>query len=153
MLENIMERFNIRDKVFVVTTDNASNIVASINSLENINLVRCFAHSVQLVIISIYFLFCNYIFIIGAIKDDDLISKCRSVVKLIRNKKWLNDLFKQFQDRNNVIDLATEVELQESDRINTEESAQDKEKAVELDNEYEFIQPLKKLQPLNLIQV
>jgi len=48
-LENILDNWNIREKIFTITTDNASNMKKCVRDME-INQLGCSAHTLQLVI-------------------------------------------------------------------------------------------------------
>jgi hypothetical protein len=49
-LESILEEWNIRDKVYAITTDNGSNVKKAINDMENIKWLGCVAHTLHLVV-------------------------------------------------------------------------------------------------------
>jgi hypothetical protein len=49
-LENILNEWNIREKVFTITTDNASNMKKCVNDMEEVNHLGCSAHTLQLVV-------------------------------------------------------------------------------------------------------
>ena len=49
-LESILNEWGIREKVFIITTDNASNMKKCVQSIEGVNRLGCTAHTLQLVI-------------------------------------------------------------------------------------------------------
>ena len=49
-LEGILNEWGIRDKVFTITTDNASNMKKCVQDMEGVNRLGCTAHTLQLVI-------------------------------------------------------------------------------------------------------
>ena len=49
-LENILNEWGIREKVFIITTDNASNMKKCVQDMEGVNRLGCTAHTLQLVI-------------------------------------------------------------------------------------------------------
>lgn len=49
-LESILEEWNIRNKVYAITTDNGSNVKKAINDMEEVKWLGCTAHTLHLVI-------------------------------------------------------------------------------------------------------
>ena len=49
-LESILNEWGIREKVFTVTTDNASNMKKCVEDMEGVNRLGCTAHMLQLII-------------------------------------------------------------------------------------------------------
>lgn len=49
-LESILNEWGIREKVFTITTDNASNMKKCVQDMEGVNRLGCTAHTLQLVI-------------------------------------------------------------------------------------------------------
>ncbi|GBC33124.2 zinc finger BED domain-containing protein 4-like [Rhizophagus irregularis DAOM 181602=DAOM 197198] len=49
-LEEVFNEWNLRDKVFTITTDNAANIKKAIASMSNIRWQGCSAHTLQLIV-------------------------------------------------------------------------------------------------------
>ena len=49
-LEFIFNGWEIRDKIFNITTDNGSNVKKAINNMENVEWLGCTAHTLQLVV-------------------------------------------------------------------------------------------------------
>ena len=49
-LEEILEEWNLRDKVFAITTDNAANMKKAVANMNNIRWQGCSAHTLQLII-------------------------------------------------------------------------------------------------------
>ncbi len=49
-LESILNEWGIREKVFTITTDNASNMKKCVHDMEGVNRLGCTAHTLQLVI-------------------------------------------------------------------------------------------------------
>jgi hypothetical protein len=49
-LEETLKEWNLRDKVFTITTDNAANMKKAIASIDNIRWLGCSAHTLQLIV-------------------------------------------------------------------------------------------------------
>ena len=49
-LEQVLNEWEIRNKVFYITTDNGSNVKKTILDLEDVNWLKCTAHTLQLVV-------------------------------------------------------------------------------------------------------
>ena len=49
-LELILNEWNIRNKVFTITTDNGANVKKAINNMEDIKWLGCVAHTLHLII-------------------------------------------------------------------------------------------------------
>ncbi|GBC30569.2 zinc finger BED domain-containing protein 4-like [Rhizophagus irregularis DAOM 181602=DAOM 197198] len=49
-LEEILEKWNLRDKVFTITTDNAANMKKAISNINAVEWQGCSAHTLQLII-------------------------------------------------------------------------------------------------------
>jgi hypothetical protein len=49
-LEEVLEKWNLREKVFVITTDNAANMKKAISDMDAIEWQGCSAHTLQLII-------------------------------------------------------------------------------------------------------
>lgn len=68
MILRVLDAFDVRDKAFHVTTDNAENWVKAVNEVVGILHSRCFAHTLQLLVNN------------SLSKHEKLISKVRGVV-------------------------------------------------------------------------
>jgi len=49
-LESILEEWDIRDKVYAITTDNGSNVKKAINDMKEVKWLGCVAHTLHLVV-------------------------------------------------------------------------------------------------------
>jgi hypothetical protein len=49
-LVNILNEWNIREKVYIITTDNASNMKKCVQDMEGVEQLGCTAHTLQLII-------------------------------------------------------------------------------------------------------
>ena len=49
-LESVLEEWEIRDKVYTITTDNGSNVKKAINNMRGVKWLGCVAHTLHLVV-------------------------------------------------------------------------------------------------------
>jgi hypothetical protein len=49
-LENILNKWNIREKVYVITTDNANNMKKCVQDMVGVDQLGCAAHTIQLIV-------------------------------------------------------------------------------------------------------
>ena len=91
MLEKVLKESKIRELVFTATTDNSSNVKKAILDMENVNWLRCIAHTLQLVIGK------------GMKSAEVLMARAKRLIDFLRPKQSerLEDVQKKFLDLNN----------------------------------------------------
>jgi hypothetical protein len=110
-LENILHEWGIRDKIFTITTDNASNMKKCVQDMEGVNWLGCTAHTLQLVVGK------------GMKPAEVLIARAKQLINFFMRPKQserLEDVQSRFPE------LADELELQITLQ-NTEEDNEENE--------------------------
>ena len=113
-LENILDNWNIREKIFTITTDNASNMKKCVRDME-INQLGCSAHTLQFVIGK------------GMKPAEVLIARVKQLIDFFMRPKQserLEDAQKRFPELSN--ELENEIALQNEE----EENEQDEQETI-----------------------
>jgi hypothetical protein len=113
-LENILDNWNIREKIFTITTDNASNMKKCVRDME-INQLGCSAHTLQLVIGK------------GMKPAEVLIARVKQLIDFFMRPKQserLEDAQKRFPELSN--ELENEIALQNEE----DENEQDEQEII-----------------------
>ena len=113
-LENILNNWNIRKKIFTITTDNASNMKKCVKDME-INQLGCSAHTLQLVVGK------------GMKPAEVLIARVKQLIDFFMRPKQserLEDVQKRYPELSK--ELEKEIELQNDE----EENEQDEQEII-----------------------
>ncbi|CAB5188918.1 unnamed protein product [Rhizophagus irregularis] len=110
-LKNILHEWDIRDKIFTITTDNASNMKKCVQDMEGVNWLGCTVHTLQLVVGK------------GMKPAEVLIARAKQLINFFMRPKQ-SERFKDVQSR--FPELADELELQITLQ-NTEEDNEENE--------------------------
>jgi hypothetical protein len=113
-LENILSDWDIREKIFTITTDNASNMKKCVKDME-INQLGCSAHTLQLVVGK------------GMKPAEVLIARAKQLIDFFMRPKQserLEDVQKRYPELSK--ELEKEIELQNDE----EENEQDEQEII-----------------------
>jgi len=103
-LEEILDEWNLREKVFTITTDNAANMKKAIKNMNNIRWQGCGAHTLQLIIGN------------ALVPIIDLIVRAKRLIEFFMRSKQserLEDIQKKYPDLN----LESNKNLDEAEKI------------------------------------
>jgi len=104
-LEEILEDWKLREKVFVITTDNAANMKKAVSNMNAIQWQGCDAHTLQLIIGK------------GLVPVKVLVKRVKRLIEFFMSSKQserLEDIQKKYPDANKVDDNLQDDEPKEN---------------------------------------
>lgn len=109
-LEEILEKWNLRDKVFTITTDNAANMKKAISNMNAVEWQGCSAHTLQLIIGK------------GLVPVKALIMRVKRLIEFFLRPKQserLEDIQKKYPNANkkDTEDSETDIEDEQEENI------------------------------------
>ena len=111
-LENVLNEWNIREKVFIITTDNAANMKKCVEDIEGVNRIGCTAHTLQLIIGK------------GLKPAEILIARVKQLIDFFMRPKQserLEDAQKNFPELVDDLEKAIELQNEEEDEHDEQE--------------------------------
>ena len=112
-LETILYEWDIRNKIFTITTDNASNMKKCIQNMEGISWLGCTAHILQLVVGK------------GMKPAEILIARTKQLINFFMRPKQserLEDVQKRFPELADELELQIAIQNIEEDNEGNEEN-------------------------------
>ncbi|CAB5386644.1 unnamed protein product [Rhizophagus irregularis] len=115
-LEEILEKWNLRDKVFTITTDNAANMKKAISNMNAVEWQECSAHILQLIIGK------------GLVPVKALIMRVKRLIEFFLRPKQserLKDIQKKYPNANkkDTEDSETDIEDEQEENIDAKDTA------------------------------
>lgn len=111
-LESILNEWNIYDKIFTITTDNANNIKKCVQNMEGISWLPCTAHTLQLVVGK------------GMKPAEVLIARAKQLINFFMRPKQserLENIQQRFPELADELELELILQNQENDEENDEQ--------------------------------